>query len=123
MKEFAGAVWRPALVAGVTMATLMAAAASNAAPRANAEAQQAMQTMARARNCLTCHATDRSLLAPSFREIARRYADQPDADTRLTASITNGSRGVWGSIPMPASPQLAPGEAEQLAQWILEMRR
>lgn len=88
---------------------------------AQAQDAQAMQRLARERNCLTCHATDRTLIAPSLREIAKRYVGQADAATQLTASITDGSRGKWGSLPMPAGTQLAPGEATQLATWILTL--
>ncbi|VVD98322.1 Cytochrome c-551 [Pandoraea cepalis] len=80
---------------------------------------QAMEKLARERNCMTCHAVDRTLLAPSYRDIAKRYEGQPGAAADLARTIADGSRGKWGSIPMPASPQLAPGEAGRLAHWIL----
>ncbi|OJY19463.1 MAG: cytochrome C' [Pandoraea sp. 64-18] len=78
-----------------------------------------MEKLARERNCMTCHAVDRTLLAPSYRDIAKRYEGQPGAAADLARTIADGSRGKWGSIPMPASPQLAPGEASRLARWIL----
>ncbi|VVD85651.1 Cytochrome c-551 [Pandoraea iniqua] len=105
------------VVAGLLM-TLIALVPPSAAAQTSAT-DQAMLKLARERNCMTCHAVDRMLLAPAFRDIAKRYAGQNGAAEKLTQSISEGSRGTWGNIPMPASPQLAPGEAERLAYWIL----
>lgn len=106
------------LIAGL----LVALAAPSAIAQSSAN-DQAMLKLARDRNCMTCHAVDRTLLAPSYRDIAKRYANKPGAVDDLVKSISDGSRGTWGSIPMPASPQLAPGEAERLAYWVLGFTR
>ncbi|GAB3626316.1 cytochrome C' [Pandoraea terrae] len=90
---------------------------------AAAQSAQALQTLAQQRNCLTCHATDRRVLAPSFRDIARRYAGQNEAPDQLARAIVSGSSGIWGTIPMPANPQLDPGEASQLALWVLSLTK
>ncbi|WP_237170064.1 c-type cytochrome [Pandoraea faecigallinarum] len=108
-----------ALAAGAALAQTRAPAA----PASDVPDARAMESFARARNCMTCHAPDRTLLAPSYRDIARRYAGQPGAADELARAIANGSLGKWGKIPMPASPQLAPGEASRLAEWILGMAR
>ncbi|AJF01058.1 cytochrome C' [Pandoraea apista] len=100
-----------------------AALAQTSAPPADASDARALEKLARERNCMTCHATDRTLLAPSYREIAKRYAGQAGAVDDIARSITEGSRGKWGSIPMPAGPQVAPDEAIRLARWILGMSR
>ncbi|UVA80769.1 c-type cytochrome [Pandoraea commovens] len=118
MKGFAG------VRAGTMMSLwLMAAATAYAqsAPQSDVPDHRVMEKLARARNCMTCHATDRTLLAPSYRDIAKRYAGQPGATEELTRSISDGSQGKWGKIPMPAGLQLAPGEANDLARWILGM--
>ncbi|VVE12734.1 Cytochrome c-551 [Pandoraea eparura] len=109
---------------GVWMLIAVSAAVAQTSLRSTTAEQdppdtQAMDKLARQRNCMTCHAVDRTLLAPSYRDIAKRYAGQPGAADNLARTIADGSRGKWGSIPMPASPQLAPGEAGRLARWIL----
>ncbi|VVE51808.1 Cytochrome c-551 [Pandoraea pneumonica] len=109
-------------IAVVIAGLLVAIAAPNAIAQSSAN-DEAMLKLARDRNCMTCHAADRTLLAPAFRDIARRYARQPHAVEDLVKSISDGSRGTWGNIPMPASPQLAPGEAERLARWVLGFTR
>lgn len=107
------------IAAGAALAQTTPPSAMGAQDAQNA---QAMEKLARERNCMTCHAVDRTLLAPSYRDIAKRYEGQPGAAADLARTIADGSRGKWGSIPMPASPQLAPGEASRLARWILGVR-
>ena len=106
--------------AGAAFAQTGASPAFDAQDKSDA---RAIESLARARNCMTCHATDRTLLAPSYRDIAKRYAGKPGAAEELARSIADGSRGKWGSLPMPAGLQLAPGEANRLARWILGMSR
>jgi cytochrome c len=83
------------------------------------EAAASME-LARARNCMACHAVERKLIGPSFKEIAARYASGGDAAVKLMASkIVNGGAGAWGAVPMPANPKVTADEAQKLAQWVL----
>ncbi len=111
------------IVAGLLFAAGAATAQTGPATADAATDARAVEKLARDRNCMTCHATDRTLLAPSYRDIARRYAGQPKAAEVIAHSIAEGSRGKWGSIPMPAGPQVAPEEANRLARWILGLAR
>jgi len=78
--------------------------------------------MARAKNCMACHAVDRRMVGPSFRDIAARYAGQAGAVDRLTQKTLRGGSGVWGPVPMPPSPNVSEAEARQLVTWILTLR-
>jgi cytochrome c len=75
--------------------------------------------LATAKNCMTCHAVDKKLVGPSYKDVAAKYAGQKDAADKLAAKITKGGSGVWGPVPMPANPQVSPDEAKKLAAWIL----
>lgn len=75
--------------------------------------------LARARLCTSCHPVQGKLVGPGFREIAARYAGQPEAAARLADKIRAGGAGAWGVVPMPANPKLTPQEARQLADWVL----
>ena len=77
------------------------------------------QALAGAKNCMSCHATDKKIVGPAFKEIARKYVDQKDAIDKLAIKIRKGGAGVWGSISMPANPQVNELEAKKLAAWIL----
>jgi cytochrome c len=76
--------------------------------------------LAKSKNCLACHAVDRKLVGPSFRDIANRYTAKDSA--QLINSIQKGGAGRWGPIPMPASPQVSAAEAAALTDWILKQK-
>ena len=76
--------------------------------------------LARSKNCIACHAVDRKLVGPSFRDIANRYTAKDSA--QLINSIQKGGAGRWGAIPMPASPQVSNEEAKSLVEWILKQK-
>ena len=75
--------------------------------------------LAKTRNCVACHAADRKLVGPAFKDIAAKYANDKDASVRLTKKVREGGTGVWGQVPMPANPQVSPEEATTLVKWIL----
>ena len=54
-------------------------------------------------HCGGCHAVEKELYAPSFRDIASKYRGDADAANRLTAHINNGGMFGWNTgIRMPA---------------------
>ena len=69
--------------------------------------------------CLACHAPDRKVVGPAFREIAGRYKGQEGAEAKLVEKLRRGSSGTWGAVPMPPNPDLPETEARTLVQWIL----
>jgi cytochrome c551/c552 len=75
-----------------------------------------------AHHCGSCHALDRSVAGPAFRDIASRYAGQPGADDRLARKIREGGAGAWGPVPMPPFSGLSEGEAQQIAGWVLAQK-
>ena len=78
--------------------------------------------LAQKKNCMACHAIDKKLVGPAYKEIAARYAGQSDAVDKLSAKVMKGGSGSWGAIPMPANPQVDEAEAKQLVQWVLSQK-
>ena len=78
--------------------------------------------LASQKNCLSCHQVDSKIIGPSYRNVAAKYAGQPDAAARLATKVMKGGAGVWGAVPMPANPQVNEAEAKQLVQWILSLK-
>lgn len=93
------------------------AVAEKGAPAAPAAAPQ--QLIAE-RGCVACHALDKRVIGPSFREIAGRHKADNGAVATLATRVREGSTGIWGPIPMPAHPQIAEEEARRLSAWILQ---
>jgi len=78
--------------------------------------------LAKAKNCLACHAVDKKVVGPSYKDIAAKYASDKDAAGKLAKKIREGGVGVWGQIPMPANPQVSDAEAQTLARWVLSTK-
>jgi cytochrome c len=79
------------------------------------------QALANSKNCMACHAVERKLVGPSYKDIAKKYANQKAAAEQLAGKIVKGGSGVWGAIPMPANPQVNEADAKKLAAWVLSL--
>lgn len=78
--------------------------------------------LAKAKNCMTCHAVATKVLGPAFKDVAAKYAGQKDAEAKLAEKVIKGTKGVWGQFPMPANPQVSDAEAKTLVKWILAQK-
>lgn len=92
-----------------------AAALASGAAMANAD-------LAKAKNCMACHAVANKVVGPAFKDVAAKYAGQKDAEDKLTQKVLKGSSGVWGAVPMPANAQVNEAEARTLVKWIMTQK-
>ncbi|SHG72752.1 c-type cytochrome [Massilia sp. CF038] len=98
------------------VSVLLACAAATVTVQAQANAD-----LAKAKNCMGCHALDKKVIGPAFRDVAAKYGAQKDAQARLVASITKGSTGTWGPMAMPPNA-VSNDEAQTLAKWVLAQK-
>ena len=80
------------------------------------------EALAKSKNCMACHAVDKKLVGPAFKDVAAKYAGQKDAVDKLAVKVIKGSSGAWGPVPMPANPQVSDAEAKTLTAWILAQK-
>ena len=80
-------------------AALAACALALAAAGAWAGTQEAMT----AAGCTACHAPDKKIVGPSFKEIAAKYKGQ-DVAVKLMDKVRKGGSGTFGPIPMAPNP-------------------
>ncbi|KQU81547.1 MULTISPECIES: c-type cytochrome [unclassified Rhizobacter] len=78
--------------------------------------------LAQKKNCMACHAVDKKLVGPAYKDVAAKYAGQKDAVDKLSQKVIKGGAGVWGAVPMPANTQVSDAEAKQLVTWILGLK-
>jgi len=78
--------------------------------------------LAKAKNCLACHATDKKLVGPAYKDIAAKYAKDKDAVAKLADKIQKGGSGVWGPVPMPPNANVNADEAKKLAAWVMTIK-
>ena len=102
----------------ITLSLLVAAGilSAGAAQAADEEA------LAKSKNCLACHAIDKKLVGPAYKDIAKKYAGQKDAEAKLSEKVIKGGKGVWGEIPMPPNTTVTPAESTKLVKWILSLK-
>jgi cytochrome c len=85
-------------------------------------AAMANADLAKAKNCLACHAVANKVVGPAFKDVAAKYAGQKDAEDKLTQKVLKGGSGVWGAVPMPANAQVNEAEARTLVKWVLSQK-
>jgi len=102
---------KPSLIVLATLATALAAPAVYASTE-----------LAQKKNCMACHALDKKLVGPSYKDVAAKYGKDKDAVAKLADKIVKGGSGVWGPVPMPANSQVSADEAKQLAAWVLTVK-
>ena len=78
--------------------------------------------LATSKNCMSCHAVERKVLGPSFKDVAAKYKDDKGAVDTLASKIVKGGSGVWGPVPMPANNQVSEADARKLAAWVLSTK-
>lgn len=78
--------------------------------------------LAKAKNCMACHAVATKLVGPAYKDVAAKYAGQKDAESKLVGKVLKGGSGAWGAVPMPANPQVSQAEASTLVKWILAQK-
>jgi cytochrome c len=77
------------------------------------------EKLAQSKACMACHAVDKKMVGPAYQDVAKKYAADKEAVSKLTASIKAGGSGKWGPVPMPAQTGLSETEAKTLATWVL----
>ena len=77
--------------------------------------------LAQAKNCMACHAVERKVVGPAYKDVAAKYKGDKTAVDKLAAKILKGGAGVWGPVPMPANAQVNEAEAKKLAAWVLTL--
>lgn len=97
-------------------------AAAVAAGLLSASPAFASEALAKSKNCLACHAVDKKLVGPAYKEIAAKYAGQADAPAMLATKVQKGGVGTWGKVPMPPNAQVNDADAKALVDWILSLK-
>ena len=81
----------------------------------------ASESLAKAKNCMSCHALDKKIVGPSYKDIVAKRAAEKGAEAALAVKIKAGSKGEWGNVPMPPN-NVTEAEAATLAKWVLSLK-
>lgn len=82
----------------------------------------ANEALAKKHNCLACHAVDKKLVGPAYKDVAAKYRNDAGAEAKLADKVKKGGQGVWGQVPMPPNPQVPDADVKALVKWILSQK-
>ena len=82
----------------------------------------ANEELAQKSACLACHAVDKKIVGPAFKDVAAKYKDDKGAEAKLVEKVMKGGRGVWGQIPMPPNVNVKEEDVKTLVKWVLSQK-
>jgi cytochrome c len=98
----------------------LATGAALAAAMLVSPAAMADEALVKAKGCTACHANDKKVIGPAYKEVAKKYKGDAKATAMLAEKIIKGGQGVWGPIPMPPN-KVTDDEAKKMVAYILAM--
>lgn len=102
-------------IANLVLGAALAAAAGTAAA-------QSVDALFNANACSACHAADKKIVGPSYRDIAAKYRGDAGAAAKLAAKVKAGGSGVWGEVPMPPNPTVKDDDLKRMVSFILSQK-
>ena len=78
------------------------------------------EALAKRHKCTACHAIDKKLVGPAYKDVAARYRGQSVA-AKLEEKVKKGGSGVWGPIPMPPNAAVPEADIKKLVDWVLKL--
>ena len=82
----------------------------------------ANEELAKKSACTACHATDKKIVGPAFKEVAAKYRNDKGAEAKLVEKVKKGGVGVWGQVPMPPNAAVSDADTKTLVKWILSLK-
>jgi cytochrome c len=85
-------------------------------------------------SCTSCHADEKKMIGPAYRDVANRFAADwtakdktvvkaSDAPQYLFNKIRKGGSGNWGFFPMVGNPAPTDDEVKAMVQSILDLAK
>ena len=81
----------------------------------------ASEDLAKKTGCTACHAVDKKLVGPAYKDVANKYRGDAKAEAALAEKVKKGSQGVWGPVPMPPN-NVSDADAKTLVKWVLSLK-
>jgi cytochrome c len=72
-------------------------------------------------DCFACHAIDKKVVGPAFRDVALRYKNSPNVVDTLVHKVQVGGSGNWGAVPMAPHPLIPESDLKEVVTWILSI--
>jgi cytochrome c len=82
----------------------------------------ANEELAKKNACTACHAIDKKVVGPAFKEVAAKYRNDKGAEAKLIDKVKKGGVGVWGQVPMPPNAAVSDADVKTLVKWVLSLK-
>ena len=78
--------------------------------------------LAQKSGCTACHAVDKKIVGPAYKDVAAKYKGDKGAEAKLADKVKKGGSGVWGQVPMPPNTQVSDADIKKLVAWVLSVK-
>ena len=82
-----------------------------------------LEDMMKKNGCNACHAEDKKVIGPSYKDVAAKYKGDAGAVAKLTEKVKKGGSGVWGPVPMPPNAQVKDEDVKKMVELILALKK
>lgn len=115
----AAVVSAPAAVPAVVKPEAVKIEAKTEAVLSDAEGRK----LAQRSGCFVCHAIDKKVVGPAWKDIAAKYRGDSSIEAKLITKVAKGGSGAWGSVPMPANaPRVSDVDIKSLVKFVLSLK-
>lgn len=80
------------------------------------------EELAKKHACFACHAVDKKLVGPAYKDVAAKYRNDKQAEAKLVEKVKKGGTGVWGQVPMPPNASVPDADVRALVKWVLSQK-
>jgi len=101
---------------------LLAGASIVAASGAQAADAKVSEDLLKKNACTACHAIDKKMVGPAYKDVAAKYRGQKDIEAKLVEKVKKGGVGVWGQVPMPPNAAVKDDEIKTMVQYVLSLK-
>ena len=82
----------------------------------------ASEELAKKHACTACHAIDKKVVGPGYKEVAAKYKGNAKAEALLVEKVKKGGVGTWGQVPMPPNTSVPDADVKALVKWVLALK-
>ena len=84
------------------------------------------EALAKKSGCFACHAIDKKVVGPAWKDVAARYKSDASARDMLIKKVKTGGKGAWTEVtkgvPMPPySPRVKDEDIAKLVDFIMTL--
>lgn len=84
---------------------------------------QSGEALLQKNGCTACHAIDKKVVGPAYKEVAVKYAKDKGAAAKLIDKVKKGGSGVWGQVPMPPNPAVSDADLKAMVTFVLGIKK